>query len=55
MTDDERKALIKGMKKLKKKFLKDPDARLKFFIKAGILNKKGNLTKPYRDLKNGKL
>jgi hypothetical protein len=47
MTEKDRKEFIKLLISQKKRFAKDKNASKKFFIKAGIMTKSGNLSKKY--------
>ncbi|MEY2830436.1 MAG: hypothetical protein RIQ33_2294 [Bacteroidota bacterium] len=50
MTDIERIAFIKELKHYKEAFNKNAAEAKSFLMEVGIITKKGNLTKPYKDL-----
>lgn len=50
MTDKEREAFKKTLEEYKEKFAKDSKAARDFFIKVGILTKKGTRSKHYKNL-----
>lgn len=50
MSDQKVEELVKGLREMQEKLVKDPVAAKDFLQQAGILNKKGNLTPPYNDL-----
>ena len=51
MTDKEREEFIIILEQQRKKFSKDAAAARKFLVDAGIYTSKGNLRKPYRNLR----
>jgi len=50
MTDKEVDRLIKEMRAYTKELFKDKEKSKDFLVRAGIITKNGNLTKPYKHL-----
>jgi hypothetical protein len=50
MNDRERKEFIRILQQYKMKFSRSRKASMKFLVDVGILTKKGNLRKPYKNL-----
>lgn len=51
MSNKEIKVLLKGLKKYKKKVTSSKKKSRKFLIRVGIVNKNGELTQPYKNLR----
>ncbi len=49
MSDLNRKSLIEDFEKFSKR-IKSPAKAKKFLVSSGVIDKKGQLTKPYKDL-----
>jgi len=50
MTDQERAQFFKAAVEHRKKNTASPEAAREFFMRIGVLTKKGNLRKPYKHL-----
>lgn len=55
MSPDEIKDLLSLMEEKRKELKGDREASRRFLVDAGIFTKSGNLTKPYRKMKNSDL